>query len=469
MQSCDLISGLKSIRVLDGLADQEYAWIAGRGVHKHANPGEVIFREGDPATVMFFVLSGEVHLRHERAAGQSLVIGRAAQVTGLLPFSRMKFYTGTALAVGRVCVLEIVHSSFDDMLSAIPTMSRRCVVVLLERAREVTRIEQQEEKLTALGKLAGNLAHELNNPASAAKSSATNLLRELERQKQLRRAVDQGGFSPAELEAMHQWQEEISARAVVPSPLEDIEREDALTAWFEKEGFGADSWEVIPDLCESAVSVEDLERIQRQLGATHLMAVLRLFSSLLRVKKMGSTVASAADRIFAISRAVKDYSYMDQAPIQDVDLSLALQNTLSMLRPRLAGISVNVSVARDLPLVSAYGSELNQVWMALLENAIDSIVEYAPSEGCIDVHANTSGESILVEVWDNGHGIPQSLHDRIFEPFFTTRPPGKGLGLGLDAAQRIVKKHGGYIRIQRCDPGATCILVSLPIERPHLY
>jgi signal transduction histidine kinase len=112
---------------------------------------------------------------------------------------------------------------------------------------------------------------------------------------------------------------------------------------------------------------------------------------------------------------------------------------------------------------------LNQVWTALLENAIDSIVEHAPSKGCIDVHVNKSGESILVEVWDNGHGIPESLRDRIFEPFFTTRPPGKGLGLGLDAAQRIVKKHGGYIRIQRCDPGATCILVHLPIERPHLY
>ncbi len=153
-------------------------------------------REGDPATVMFFVLSGEVHLRHDRAAGQSLVIGRAAQVTGLLPFSRMKFYTGTALAVDTVCVLEIVHSSFDDMLNAIPTMNRRCVAILLDRAREVTRIEQQTEKLAALGKLAGNLAHELNNPASAVKSSARNLLHEFERQKLLRRAIEQGGFSP---------------------------------------------------------------------------------------------------------------------------------------------------------------------------------------------------------------------------------------------------------------------------------
>lgn len=127
MPSCDLISRLKCIRALDGLVGQEYAWIAENGVHKHANAGEVIFREGDPATVMFLVLSGEVHLRHERAAGQSLVIGRSAQVTGLLPFSRMTFYTGTALAVGTVCVIEILHSLFDDMLNAIPTMSRRCI------------------------------------------------------------------------------------------------------------------------------------------------------------------------------------------------------------------------------------------------------------------------------------------------------------------------------------------------------
>jgi signal transduction histidine kinase len=469
MQSCDLVSCLKSIRALDGLVDHEYAWIAEHGVHKHANPGDVIFREGDPATVMFFVLSGELHLRHGRAAGQSLVLGRAAQLTGLLPFSRMKFYTGTALAVDMVCVLEIVHTSFDDMLNAIPTMNRRCVAALLDRAREVTRIEQQTEKLTALGKLAGNLAHELNNPASAVKSSAANLMRELERQKLLRRALDQGGLSLVELEFMHQWEEELAARPSVSSPLDDIDREDALSTWFEKAGFREDSWEVIPDLLEGGVYVEDLERLQKQLEPAHLMTVLRLFSSSLRVKKMGNTISSAADRLFELSRAVKGYSYMDQAPIQDVDLSLALENTLTMLRPRLSDIRVNVDVARDLPLVSAYGSELNQVWMALLENAIDSIFEYTPSKGCIDVHANKSGESILVEVWDNGHGIPESLHDRIFEPFFTTRPPGKGLGLGLDTAQRVVNKHGGYIRIQHCDPGATCMLVSLPIERPHLY
>jgi signal transduction histidine kinase len=469
MQSCDLISRLKCIRALDGLAGQEYAWLAENGVHKHANPGEAVFREGDSATVMFFVLSGEVHLRHDRAARQSLVIGRSAQVTGLLPFSRMKFYTATALAVDTVCVLEIGHSCFDDMLNAIPTMNRRCIAILLDRAREVTRVEQQEEKLTALGKLAGNLAHEMNNPASAVKSSATNLLRELERQKLLRRALDQGGFSPVELQFMYQWQEELCARNVAPTPLHDIDREDALTAWFEEAGFREETWEVIPDLFEGGVFVEDLDRIQEQLGAAHLMSVLRFFSSSLRLKKMGSTISSAADRIFELSRAVKDYAYMDQAPIQDIDLSLALKNTLAMLRPVLSGITVKVDVAQDLPLVSVYGSELNQVWMALLENAIDSIVEHAPSNGCIDVHASRSGESVLVEVWDNGHGIPESLHDRVFEPFFTTRAPGKGLGLGLDAAQRIVKKHGGYIRIQRCDPGATCILVSLPIERPHLY
>jgi signal transduction histidine kinase len=469
MQSCDLISSLKSISALDGLADPEYAWIASNAVHRHAGPGEIIFREGDPATVMFFVLSGEVHVRHGRAAGQSLVIGRSAQVTGLLPFSRMKFYTGTALAVGTVCVLEIVHTVFDDMLNAIPTMNRRCIAILLDRAREVTRIEQQTEKLIALGKLAGNLAHEFNNPAAAAKSSATNLQHELERQKRLRRALDQSGVSPVECEVMHQWEEEFSARGVASPPLDDMSREDALVAWFEKAGLEENSWEIIPDLLEGGVLLEDLERIQKQLGTARLMAFLRIVSSSLRVKKMGIAISSAADRIFELSRAVKDYSYMDQAPIQDVDLSLALENTLTLLRPRLSGITVNVDVAQDLPLVSAHGCELNQVWTALLENAIDSIVEYAPSKGCIDVHANRSGESVLVEVWDNGHGILESLHDRIFEPFFTTRPPGKNLGLGLDAAQRIVKKHGGYIRIQRCDPAATCILVSLPIVRPHLY
>ena len=293
---CDLISCLKSIRALDGLVDHEYAWIAENGVHKHANPGEVIFREGDPATVMFFVLSGEVHLRHDRAAGQSLVIGRAAQVTGLLPFSRMKFYTGTALAVGTVCVLGIVHSSFDDMLNAIPTMNRRCVAILLDRAREVTRIEQQTEKLTALGKLAGNLAHELNNPASAVKirqeiccmtSSVRNYYGV-----QSSRAVSRRSNSNSCISG----RKSSPARTVVSSSLDDIDREDALTAWFEKAGFREDWWEVIPDLLEGGVLVEELGTYSEATGSgtpqSRCLAIILVIAA--GVKKMGSNISSAS-------------------------------------------------------------------------------------------------------------------------------------------------------------------------------
>jgi signal transduction histidine kinase len=188
------------------------------------------------------------------------------------------------------------------------------------------------------------------------------------------------------------------------------------------------------------------------------------FASSLRVERMAETILTSTVRIFDLISAIKDYSYMDQAPIQDVDLPASLENTLSMFASRLNGITVETDFDPALGPIAAYGSELNQVWTALIENAIDAM----PNGGSLKLKTRLQGQLALVEIWDSGVGVPQELQSRIFEPFFTTKPPGKGLGLGLDTAHRIVSRHSGFLRVES-KPGATCFQVRLPVDQAEAY
>ncbi len=464
----EILAALEKLPVLQGLTPDEYGWLAAYGRERTAPPGEVLFREGETATSMSILLHGEIHVRRESMAAGPLFIGRAGQISGLLPFSRMKTYGGIGFAVGEVAALEIDAVHFDAMLAAIPSMTQRCVSTLLDRVREVTRIEQQAEKLNALGKLAGNLAHELNNPASAAQRAASGLLGELRAYGKQKYELGALCLPAEKLEAVRAWQAEVQERAPLQA-LDVAEREDALTRWFARNGPATGSWRSTPELSERGVTADDLDRLNGILEGRGADVVLRGFASSLRAERMTEAMIEATARIFDLIGAVKDYSYMDQAPIQEVSIPQAIESTLAMLGSRLnAGIEVERRYANDLPAISAYGSELNQVWMALLENAIDSIETTRGGHGRITIRVSVAGPLLLAEIWDNGGGIAPELHDRIFEPFYTTRAPGKGLGLGLDIVQRIVRKHRGYVRVQS-SPEATCFQVRLPVEQVQAY
>jgi signal transduction histidine kinase len=184
----------------------------------------------------------------------------------------------------------------------------------------------------------------------------------------------------------------------------------------------------------------------------------------LRVERLAETVVDSTVRIFDLISAIKDYSYMDQAPIQDVDLAQSLENTLVMFNSRLKNVKVELNFDPELPPISAYGSELNQVWTALIENALESMNDM----GTLRLCTSLNGSMALVEVWDDGPGIDPKIRSRIFEPFFTTKAPGRGLGLGLDAVQRIVNKHSGFVTVES-KPGATCFQVRLPLDLAQAY
>ncbi|MDR3741239.1 MAG: ATP-binding protein [Terracidiphilus sp.] len=455
---------------LHGLPLQDRLWLARHGQEYMANAGDVLFEEGAPVANMILILKGEIHVRRQHGGPMALFIGRAGQMTGVLPFSRMTTYGGQGFAITPVWALLIPKTIFPEMLQAIPSMTQRVVSTLLDRVREVTRIEQQAEKLTALGKLAGNLAHELNNPASAAQSAAASLANALSANRENRFRLVNLCLSEEQIFSIQSWEDTIlnrtlpiSAQAQESGALAFIAREEALRQWLDKLGC-PDSWEVAPQLAEQYVSVADLDQLRSLVGANETIVTLQYFARYLRASRSVKTLAHSTARIFDLIDAIKAYSGMDRAPILEVDVPAGLDATVQMLQSRMTNVKIERDYESGLPKINAYGGELNQVWTALIENALDAL----GSEGLLRLTCRLEGEMMLVEIWDTGPGIPPELQERIFEPFFTTKAPGQGLGLGLDNAMRIVRKHRGHLSV-RSEPGSTCFRVRLPLDQLQAY
>ncbi len=467
----DIVAALREIPALDGMSDQDYLWLAGHGIERKLGPGVMLFHEGDAPIGMNIMLRGEVHIRRAQSGNVSFFIARMGQMSGVLPFSRMKGYGGSGFTVGEVWTLDILKEQFPEMLAAIPSMAQRCVTVLLNRVREVTRIEMQAEKLTALGKLAANLAHELNNPASAAQRSAASLFGELrnfgEKKQELGSALGLAG----QYDLYQNWavrtREKMAgykSRAILPdNPLDLSDREEMFRVWLEARGV-AEPWVIASVVAESPMTLAHLEELASILSPEALAVSASAFSSALRVERMAETVVNSTVRIFDLISAIKDYSYMDQAPIQEVDLAQSLDTTLTMFNSRLEHVVVERHYDPELPHISAYGSELNQVWTELIANALEAMHD----SGKLCLKTRALGEMVAVEIQNDGPGIPPEISSRIFEPFFTTKPVGQGLGLGLDSVNRIVTKHNGSVNVES-KPGVTCFQVRLPVERAQAY
>jgi signal transduction histidine kinase len=464
----EIADALDRIPPLQGLLFDERMWLAHHSEEFVGKPGEVLFEENTPAEWMFLILKGEIHVQRQRGGPMALFIGRAGQMTGLLPFSRMKTFGGQGVAVTPVWGLLLHKALFPEMLAAIPSMSQRVVSTLLDRVREVTRIEQQAEKLSALGKLAGNLAHELNNPASAAQRAASSLVTELRANRQNRFKLVNLHLSADQVHDVESWEHKVMERGRTPAgdAAEQIRREETLRNWLT--ALPCDkAWEVAPDLAERGLTVADLDDLDRILESKGTCVTLQYFARYLRSTRSVETLLDSTARIFDLIAAVKEYSNMDRAPILELDVPAGLDATLLMLQSRMGSVIVERNYQPDLPCISAYGGELNQVWTALIENALEAMTG-CDYPGCLRIICRMEGELLLVEIWDNGRGIATELQDRIFEPFFTTKPPGQGLGLGLDTAMRIVRKHRGHIGV-RSEPGSTCFRVRLPVDQLQAY
>lgn len=463
----EIAEAIDRVGPLHGLPLEDRLWLARHGREVIAESGTVLFEEGVPAEHMILILKGEIHVRrHHQSGPMALFIGRAGQMTGLLPYSRMKTYGGQGFAISPVWAILISRTVFDEMLRAIPSMGQRVVSTLLDRVREVTRIEQQAEKLSSLNKLAANLAHELNNPASAAQRAASNLVTELRANRANRFKLVNLCLSDEQVRKIEDWEQRVLGRNESPEEVDAgdlIAREEGLRKWLTElptEG----AWDIAAQLNEQGVTVAELNTLRTFLEPKEISVALQFFARYLRTSRSVETLLNASDRIFDLISAVKAYSYMDRAPILEVDVPAGLDATLQMLQSRMTHVTVEREYEPNLPRISAYGSELNQVWTALIENALDAL----GNSGTLRLTCRLEGEMMLVEIWDTGPGIPPELQDRIFEPFFTTKPPGHGLGLGLDNAMRIVRKHKGHISV-KSEPGSTCFRIRLPLDQLQAY
>jgi len=386
-------------------------------------------------------------------------MAKPGDVTGVLPFSRMKTFplTGRAITSGRV--LRFPASLFPELVQKMPELASRLVGLMSDRIRETTRREQQRDRLAALGKLSAGLAHELNNPASAA-TRATSQLRKTV--KQIKEASHQLGAQ--ELTASQKAEVEKLETSLIqrdgppPDTLTISTLEDQLDTVLRSHGQN-DLWQLAGDLARKGARPEVLESLFSLLDATTARAALVRIAAALEIAALLDEIESSTARISDLVGAIKEYTYMDQSPVQNVDIARSVETTLTILNHKLKhGIAVHREYHPVPFLVNSFGSELNQVWTNIIDNAIDAM----DGKGELRIRTFRDADCVVVEISDNGPGIAADVLPHIFEPFFTTKGVGQGTGLGLDTVQRIVKKHQGDINVNS-KPGQTVFQIFRPL------
>jgi signal transduction histidine kinase len=460
----DKAEALRRVEVFADLPDDQLQWFAEHSEDHRYSTGDVIFRKGDKPEWMVIYLEGEIHAYWDESDHDQVYIGRAGdrttEVSGMLPFSRMTEFQVTGRAVTDVRLLRFPVSLFPELMQRMPVLGQRLVGIMSDRVREATTLDQQQDKLMALGKLSAGLAHELNNPAAGATRAANDLIETL---KQLRVAdmrLCAHDLTAEQQAALDEFESKaIAATAEQLNSLEQSDREDEVSEWLESQGI-AEPWRLSANLVEAGIDSAGLVELLGDIPRTALVDVLSRVNCQLAAAKLANEIRTSTTRISELVKAIKEYSYMDQASVQEVDIHNALDNTLLILKYKLRkkNITVTRDYAESLPQIKAYGSELNQVWTNLIVNAVDAMSE----GGKLKVRTKREPTDIMVEIRDTGVGIPPSVRSRIFEPFFTTKTVGEGTGLGLDTVARIVRKHRGNVRFES-RPGDTCFQVRLPI------
>jgi len=452
-------SELLRVPVFADLPDDQIAWFISQSQEMNLKAGDVYSRQGDPADAMFVILEGQLQGRGE-LGGETFVFDlEPGDVTGLLPFSRMKRFTVSGRAVTDSHALRFPASLFPDLVQKMPELTKRLVGLMSDRIRETTRLEQQRDRLASLGKLSAGLAHELNNPASAAKRAASQLRQMLTKIRNASLELGKRDLSPAQKAEIEKLEASFTQPDVVPpDPLTISDLEEQIDSLLRSHGQN-DLWLLAAGLARRNIKPEVVESLFAILdGDTARAALVRIAASV-EIASLVHEIESSTSRISDLVGAIKEYTHMDQAPVLNVDVVRSLETTLTILNHKLKqGVAVQRDYQQVPLLVNSFGSELNQVWTNIIDNAIDAM----HGKGELRVRTYQQDGCVVVEITDNGPGIPEEVQPHIFEPFFTTKGVGEGTGLGLDTVQRIVKKHRGNIQVTS-KPGDTRFQVWLPL------
>ncbi len=459
----DIKNDLRQIPLLSHLEETQLQCIADKGAKVHLPAGTTIAKQGDPPDGFYIILAGKTewtrHVGQQEAHAVTLVAGDVfAELILLLD----EPYPTTGRTLTDVVLYKLESDQFWEVLQMCPTLMRKILKISAERSQIHASVTEQQAKLISLGTMSAGLAHELNNPAAAIRRSVETVEEVLQTLPSLALKIHRQPITPKQVDFLSQFYERSLQSAIKPSqrdPLSQSEAEDELSDWLEEHGVN-NSWKLAPTMVTAGLKPDDLEQLQTQIDPDCIESVLTWLESTLTGICTLDQIKQSSERISSLIKSIKDYSYMDRGPLQEVDVHEGIESTLIILKHKL---KYGVEVIREygnLPRICAYGGELNQVWTNLIDNAIDAM----NGKGRLWIRTAQESDRILVEIADEGAGIPTDVQPRIFEQFFTTKEVGKGTGLGLDIVRRIVEgQHKGSVRFES-KPGETRFQVWIPIE-----
>ena len=458
-----LLDTLRQMSLFAQLTAEQLQWLSEQCIEIQLQPGEQIAAQGDPADGFYIIVDGETEWT--RRVGQQeahVVTLGAGTVFAELILLLDEPYPTSGRALTAVRLYKLTPAAFWNMLSRCPSVLRGILKISAQRSQIHESVSQPQAKLISLGTMAAGLAHELNNPAAAVRRSSKGLHEIFQTLSTRAFQLSQWQMTPEQRAFAANLPLEVIERTQAMSrldPLTQSDREDEIADWLDAHGV-ADCWKLAPTLVGAGLDTDWLTEIVTKLPVDSLGDVLTWLEAAVTGQSLIKEIEQGSTRVSELVKAVKNYSYMDRSPLQEVDVHEGIENTLTILGHKLKAGSIVLKREYDDDLVHicAYGSELNQVWTNLIDNAIDAL----GGTGQIWIRTSQEPERVLVEIADNGCGIPPDVQPRIFEPFFTTKGAGEGTGLGLDISRRIVVgQHKGDIRFTS-KPGDTRFQVRLP-------
>ena len=453
------LQDLRKSPLFEGLSDQELQQLVDDATPVSLHAGETLMKQGDPGDAAYVVLKGGFEI--QKQSGPSLIkidVRNPGEIIGEMALLSNTPRSATVVAVGDSEALRISQEVFENLLSTSPSAAMAVLHWVLARLGQNESLLHQQEKMAALGTMSAGLAHELNNPAAAAQRSAALLRGAPASWLVLTHRLETLAFRENLSEWLNDFMRDATRRFEKPLKIETLEKidlVDQLQTWLEENGVDS-AWNIAPAMVNFGWNIETLDELKD----------VPLFQTAIRWLGMGSMIVTqlyeiqnTTERISQIVRAMKSYTYLDQAPLLEVDVHEGLENTLVIMQHKLKqGVTIKREYAPDLPRIEAYASELNQVWTNIIDNAVDAM----QGKGVITLRTYEDKDQVVVEIIDNGPGIPKDIQSRILEPFFTTKPPGQGTGLGLHVTHDIVaNRHRGLLLIES-EPGETKFKVILP-------